>query len=497
MKFAVIGSGYGGSILASILKKLGHDVILVEKGCHPKFAIGESSTPLANFLLERIGLDYNLPHLHQLSNWGRWQKYHPNINVGLKRGFTFFFYDKFGNLTPDQTMRMAASPDNLVADTQWYRPEFDHFLVEQAINIGVEYFEHTSVDSVSIENEKCSISLSVKEVENKTIAADYLIDATGNKNFSDQFLGREKDSRRSVTGNRFAVFAHFENVAFSKNGHQSDDEFPFAYDDSAVHHLFEGGWVWTLRFKNGIVSAGASLSMESYAHLLQKEPHEIWHHVLDNLPALKNLFLNSRPISAFHKFESTGFATDTVIGNKWIKLPSSCGFVDPLLSTGFALNLLGIGRLAKVFSKSTSENQITLLKQYVEDIKEDLDEASKYITRLLSFTHSPMEFKNLSLVYFAGIIQQEIKSRLGLCSPFSGFLNRNNTEWFRLADNLLTNEKVDGEFIKKISSWDLAGITGYPNWQIPASKSELLKNCHKIPASKEQIELMLDEARQM
>ena len=58
---AIVGSGFAGSLLARVLTVVGYDVVLLERGTHPRFAIGESSTPLANLSLERIGLRYGLP----------------------------------------------------------------------------------------------------------------------------------------------------------------------------------------------------------------------------------------------------------------------------------------------------------------------------------------------------------------------------------------------------------------------------------------------------
>ena len=57
-EIAVVGSGFAGSLLARVLAVLGYDVVLLERGTHPRFAIGESSTPLANLSLERIGIRY-------------------------------------------------------------------------------------------------------------------------------------------------------------------------------------------------------------------------------------------------------------------------------------------------------------------------------------------------------------------------------------------------------------------------------------------------------
>src|SRR5437588_10472167 len=91
---AVIGSGFGGSLLAMIAQRLGRSVVMLERGQHPRFAIGESSTPLANLLLEELADRYDLPRLRPLSKWGTWQSAYPQLPCGLKRGFSFFHHEK-------------------------------------------------------------------------------------------------------------------------------------------------------------------------------------------------------------------------------------------------------------------------------------------------------------------------------------------------------------------------------------------------------------------
>ena len=39
-----------------------------------------------------------------------------------------------------------------------------------------------------------------------------------------------------------------------------DETPPYPPDDAALHHVFPGGWIWVLRFNNGITSAGAALT---------------------------------------------------------------------------------------------------------------------------------------------------------------------------------------------------------------------------------------------
>lgn len=39
---AVLGAGFGGCLTALILKQIGLQTVLVDRGSHPRFAIGES-----------------------------------------------------------------------------------------------------------------------------------------------------------------------------------------------------------------------------------------------------------------------------------------------------------------------------------------------------------------------------------------------------------------------------------------------------------------------
>ena len=64
---AIVGSGFAGSLLAMIARRLGRAVDLIERNKHPRMVIGESSTPLTNLLLEDLTTRYNLPALTSLS----------------------------------------------------------------------------------------------------------------------------------------------------------------------------------------------------------------------------------------------------------------------------------------------------------------------------------------------------------------------------------------------------------------------------------------------
>ena len=91
---AVVGSGFGGSLLAMIARRLGYRVMLLERGRHPRFAIGESASPLAGVLIEQLADRYDLPRVRPLSAFGTWQRAYPDVVCGLKRGFTYFKHER-------------------------------------------------------------------------------------------------------------------------------------------------------------------------------------------------------------------------------------------------------------------------------------------------------------------------------------------------------------------------------------------------------------------
>ena len=106
---AIVGSGFAGSLLARVLAVLGYDVVLLERGTHPRFAIGESSTPLANLSLERLAMRYGLRGL--LSAGRRMDggsRTIPKLRRGLKRGFTFYRHHP-GESFADRRVRLGAA----------------------------------------------------------------------------------------------------------------------------------------------------------------------------------------------------------------------------------------------------------------------------------------------------------------------------------------------------------------------------------------------------
>ena len=102
---AIIGSGFGGSLLAMIARRLGARVALLERATHPRFAIGESASPLAGVVIEQLAARYDLPRLAPLASYGAWQRHYPYVTCGLKRGFSYYKHYRSLSIRPADRSR--------------------------------------------------------------------------------------------------------------------------------------------------------------------------------------------------------------------------------------------------------------------------------------------------------------------------------------------------------------------------------------------------------
>src|SRR3984893_14085328 len=154
---AIVGSGFAGSLLARVLAVLGYHVVLLERGPHPRFAIGESSTPLANLSLERLGIRYGLADCFNLATHGRWLVHFPEIRRGLKRGFTYYRHhpdQPFADRGLDsERLLVAASPHDSLSDTHWLRADVDHHFVREAVAAGVDYRDGVELTSAELRSD--------------------------------------------------------------------------------------------------------------------------------------------------------------------------------------------------------------------------------------------------------------------------------------------------------------------------------------------------------
>ncbi len=505
---AIVGSGFGGSLLAMIARRLGRSVVLLEKSKHPRFVIGESSTPLANLLLEELAARYDLPRLSPLCKWGSWQATYPQIACGLKRGFTFYHHE-FGKrfaAKPDRSdqLLVAASPHDRIADTHWYRPDFDHFFAQEAQRLGAEYYDATTLRRAQCNGETVELA-GEREGQACSWRARFVVDASGPRGFLHRALRLPEIEYASMPRTQ-GLYTHFRNVkrAAGLAAFATHETPPYPVDDAAMHHVFAGGWIWVLHFNNGLTSAGVAATDALARELNFAEGVAAWQRLMNKLPSVAEQFERAEPQFEFIHAPRLSFRSAEIVGARWALMPYAAGFIDPLLSAGFPLTLLGISRLAKLLEQDWRRERFAeRLRDYAAHTNAELHAASELIAALYArMTDFPL-FAALTLLYFAAASYSESARRLRRLDLAKSFLLHDEARFgpqllacaaqARRPLSMSQREKLFEQIYAAIAPIDVAGLCDRQrrNWH-PARASDLLNAAHKLGVAKEAVVEMLD-----
>lgn len=527
----VVGSGFAGSLMAMIAHRQGLSTALVERGRHPRFVIGESSTPLANLLLEEIANDYDLPFVRPLSKWGTWQKQTPHLACGLKRGFTFYHHELDQPFRPDperqRQLLVGASPREEIADTHWYRPDFDHYLVQQAQALGMTYWDEVELASAIEEGNGMRLR-GQRHGESVDLTAEFVIDASGPRGFLHRALGLPEEPFATLPPTQ-ALFSHFAEVGpLPDCFHTTDGSLsPYPVEQAAVHHIFPGGWVWVLKFNNGLTSAGVAATDPVAKPLGLNPRHTLqtvsqgaatasfagsqgspsgalaWQRLLERLPSLAQIFAPARAVMPFVHQPRIAFQSGVITGRCWALLPSAAGVIDPLLSTGFPLTLLGVSRLARLLKSHWRRTSfLPGLHDYAELTALELETTASLVGALYASMSRFDLFKDLSLLYFAAASFSETARRLGKPELADSFLlcrhpvfSRQLRQFCSAASQPLSAEelrRLGAHIHEAIERFDVAGLTDRSrrSWY-PALASDLLRGASKLGAGENEIRAML------
>ncbi len=461
---AIVGSGFGGSLTALVAKSLGLQPILLERGAHPRFAIGESSTPMSNILLETIARDYDLPRIRPLARYGTWKRAHPEVGVGPKRGFSFYAHSAFRPFAAERDrsdqLLAEASPHHDVADTHWYRPDFDHFLVREAQAAGVEYVDRVQLDAFEQKGDVCVLS-GARAGAPFRVEARFVVDASGPRGFLSKAL-RLAERRFAGYPDTQALFTHFTGVHRWQDVKPGVDEAepPYPVDDAALHHIFDGGWMWVLRFDNGITSAGFALE----DRLAPGE--DAWSAMLERLPSIRAQFADAIPVEAWRRMPRIPFRSSVASGPGWTLLPSAAAVIDPLFSTGIPLALLGVDRIGRAIRDAWGTPAFaTRMEEHARETLTEADAAAALVAAAYrSFRHFPL-FAGIASCYLASVSFSEVCYRLGDRARANGFLCHRDAryarafeECVRVSDRLAQQDSIDAEELARFDARVAAAI---------------------------------------
>ncbi|NJR73605.1 MAG: NAD(P)-binding protein [Scytonema sp. CRU_2_7] len=353
----ILGSGLAGSTLASILAKHGFSVLLLEKGTHPRFAIGEAMLPESAMWMWIVAERYDLPELKNLTDV-KAMRQHVSSGCGVKRLLGFVYHNEGEKQNPNQTHQLISPEFSLTSESHLFRPDVDHYMVKVAQSYGAVYRDSTDVQEIDFQED--GVRVRIKDGEEYT--ARFLADGSGFRSLvAEKFNLREKPTRLKT--NTRGIFTHVANLLAYDDCVPKEDlpGLSCRWHQGTLHHVFDGGWIWVIPFDNHSLSksplCSVGLMLNSYKYPNKgADPEQEFYSIVERFPSIANHLKDLKPVRKWVSTDRIQYSSTKSVGHRFALLSHSQGFIDPLYSRGFI---------------STFENVHALAGRLIEALKDD------------------------------------------------------------------------------------------------------------------------------
>jgi flavin-dependent dehydrogenase len=301
----IIGGGPAGSTFGSIIAGRGWDVTLLEKGCHPRFHIGESLLPMNMPILDRLGV------LEDVRRIGV-PKLGADFTVGNSNAehTTFYFREALGQ-SPAQAFEVR-------------RSEFDQLLFENCKAAGVRTLEETRVRQVELmKNRSHRVMASDADGNELEYESRFLVDASGRDTFMSSANGWKKRNRKHASA---AIFGHFHGVTRRAGADQGNISL----------YWFEQGWIWMIPLQDGVMSIGA-VCVPSYLRTRRGSLDGFLLDTLNSMPETRARIKDAVPATPAQATGNYSYLSERMCGPGYLMIGDAYAFIDPVFSSGVYL----------------------------------------------------------------------------------------------------------------------------------------------------------------
>ncbi len=333
----ILGSGIGGSTLAAILARRGFRVLMLEKGQHPRFALGEATLPQTSYWLWLISERYDVPEIKNLAE-ARTVAAHVAPTSGIKRSIGFAYHHAGQAQDMRRESHQVLAPElPFVSESHFYREDIDLYMVRVAQQYGALLQEQTEIVALEIDD----ASVRVRDQAGVEYRGRYLVDASGFNSIVGKTYALHERPTRLQTQSR-SIFTHVEGLRVY------DELFPraelpglkYRWHDGTLHHLFDGGWFWIIPFdnhcdaQNSKASIGLTLDMRKFPQRSDVSGEQEFNEFVARYPSIARHLAET---TATRPYISTGrlqYSCRRAVGQRFFITPQAYGAVDALYSRG-------------------------------------------------------------------------------------------------------------------------------------------------------------------
>jgi FADH2 O2-dependent halogenase len=239
-----------------------------------------------------------------------------------------------------------------------------------------------------------------------------------------------------------ALFGHFTDVEpwgdllAARGASVADHTFPC--DAAALHHILEGGWMYVLRFNNGVTSAGFMIDAERFPLDPAVAADDEWRQWLARYPSIAAQFAQARLTSLCGQLRRTPRLqrrARRAVGPNWAMLPLAAYTLDALHSSGNAHTLYGIERLVSIFERKLGRDDFyAALQEHERKLSAEIDLIDQIVHGCYrSFANFGL-LASFAMFYFAGAHNSEDLRRSKRLHSGHAFLMADNSEFRRAVE---------------------------------------------------------------
>lgn len=343
----VIGAGPSGAIAAALLKRQGHDVLIIERQLFPRFSIGESLLAHCLDFIDEAGM------LEAVEAAG-FQK---------KNGAAFARGDQYSAFDFGETFSKGR-PTTL----QVQRADFDKLLADQAEQQGVEIRYLQEIVSADFDGPQPVLRVRREDGGEYEVQAGFVLDASGYGRVLPRLLDLEAPSGFPM---RQAVFTHIEDHIQSP---------PFDRDKILIssHPVHSDVWFWSIPFSNGRCSLGVVASAERFADK-PKDLDACLRAFIDETPQLKRVLENAVWDTPARTIGGYSANVKTLHGKGFALLGNAAEFLDPVFSSGVTIAMRSASMAAGVLNRQLRGENVDWESEFAVPLKRGVATFRAYV----------------------------------------------------------------------------------------------------------------------
>ncbi|PJY95753.1 NAD(P)/FAD-dependent oxidoreductase [Pseudomonas donghuensis] len=343
----IIGAGPSGAIAGALLKRNGHDVLIIERQRFPRFSIGESLLSHCIDFVEEAGM---LPALEA-------------AGFQRKNGAAFAWGDEYSAFDFGDTFSNG-KPSTF----QVQRAQFDQLLADQAEAQGVEIRYEEEIIAADFERPRPQVRVRRLDGSEYCVEAAFVLDASGYGRVLPRLLDLEAPSNFPV---RQAVFTHIED----RIDHPAFDREKILITTHPQHRDI---WFWTIPFSNGRCSLGVVAAAEHFA----AAPADLDACLKDfvaQTPSLAKVLANAVWDTPARTIGGYSANVKTLHGPGFALLGNAAEFLDPVFSSGVTIAMRSASMAAGVLHRQLQGEGVDWQSEFAEPLKRGVDTFRAYV----------------------------------------------------------------------------------------------------------------------